>query len=141
MGRVVRAFEAVGKRSGSIRLRLHPPQLGSLRLDITVRGGLMTARVEAETPAARNLLLDNLPALRERLALQDIKVKQFDVALMDRPPGGLPDQSAGHTPSHDRGGNSNTPKVSRESDPGAIPGSDPGAANRPGEGTQLNVVI
>ena len=54
-----------------------------MRLEITVRNGVLTARAETETPAARNLLLDNLPALRERLAQQDIKVQQFDVDLMD----------------------------------------------------------
>ncbi len=53
----------------------------------------MTARVEADTPSARNLLLDNLPALRERLAAHDIKVQRFDVDLMDRSGGGLAQQS------------------------------------------------
>ena len=38
----------------------------------------MTARAETETTAAKNLLLDNLPALRERLAQQDIKIQQFE---------------------------------------------------------------
>jgi len=92
--RVARAFRAIGQRSGSLRLRLSPPQLGSLRLEITVRDGAMTARVEAETPTARNLLLDNLPA-----------------------------------------------QPSGDADRDAQPESGPGAANRPGEGTQLNVVI
>ncbi len=41
----------------------------------------MSARLEAETPTARSLLLDNLPALRERLAGQNIKVERFDVDL------------------------------------------------------------
>ena len=95
--RVSRAFEAVGDRGGSIRLRLHPPELGSLRLELTVRNGVMNARVEAETPAARNLLLDHLPALRDRLAEQQIKVERFDVDLMDHSAGGAwqqpPDQS------------------------------------------------
>ncbi len=139
--RVARAFRAIGQRSGSLRLRLSPPQLGSLRLEITVRDGSMTARVEAETQTARNLLLDNLPALRDRLAQQDIRVKQFDVDLMDRSPGGLPDQTANHTQSDHRGGGSSAPQPSGDGDPDANAVSDPGAANRPGEGTQLNVVI
>lgn len=140
--RVARAFRAVGERSGSVRLRLSPPQLGSLRLEITVRDGSMTARVEAETPTARNLLLDNLPALRDRLAQQDVKVKQFDVDLMDRSPGGLPDQTADHTQSHRRGGGGDSAaQPSGDTDRDAQPESGPGAANRPGEGTQLNVVI
>ena len=66
--RVARAFETLGNRGGTLRLRLHPPELGSLQLEISVRNGAMTARLETETSTARNLLLDNLPALRDRLA-------------------------------------------------------------------------
>jgi len=82
--RVVRAFESAAADGGSVRLRLSPPELGALRLEVTLRNGVMHAHVEAETPAARNLLLDNLPALRDRLAEQNIKVEQFDVDLADQ---------------------------------------------------------
>jgi len=60
-------------------MRLHPSELGSLSLEVTVRDGVMTAKMETDTQAAKNILLDNLPALRDRLAQQDIKVQQFDV--------------------------------------------------------------
>ena len=77
-------FQDLDGQGGSVRLRLSPPELGSLHIEINVAKGEMTARVQAETPAARNILLDNLPALRERLAQHDIKVQSFDVDLMDR---------------------------------------------------------
>ncbi len=139
--RVARAFEAIGDRSRSVRLRLSPPELGSLRLEVTVRNGVMNARVEAETATARNLLLDNLGALRERLALQDIKIEQFTVELTDRSPGGPFDEQAGQMQGQDgdsaddlHGPNAET-ETSEQTEPAA------GAVNRPGEGTQLNVVI
>jgi flagellar hook-length control protein FliK len=100
--RVERAFAAVGDRGGSLRLKLSPPELGSLRLEITVRKGTIRARVEAETPEAKNLLLENLSALRDRLAQQDIKIQQFDVDLMDRSPGGTPQQANHQAPSGSR---------------------------------------
>ena len=50
--------------------------------------GRIDRGVEADTPSARNLILDNLPALRDRLAQHDIKVQRFDVDLMDRSGGG-----------------------------------------------------
>jgi flagellar hook-length control protein FliK len=81
--RVARAFHSVGDEGGEVRLRLSPPELGSLRLELSVRDGVMSARLEAETAAARNLLLDNLPVLRERLAEQNVKVEQFDVDVRD----------------------------------------------------------
>jgi flagellar hook-length control protein FliK len=56
--------------------------------------GEMSARLETDTSAARNLLLDNLPALRDRLAQHDIKIQHFDVDVMDRSTGGMSDQSA-----------------------------------------------
>jgi flagellar hook-length control protein FliK len=139
--RVAGALRAASKSSGTVRLRLSPRELGSLRLEIAVRGGAMTARVEAETTTARNLLLDNLPALRDRLAQQDIKVKQFDVALMDRSPGGLPDQTADHTQSDSRSGGGHAPQLGGDGDRDTKPMPGPGTVNRPGEGTRLNVVI
>ena len=92
--RVEQAFQDLDGQGGSVRLRLSPPELGSLHIEINVAKGEMTARVEAETPAARNILLDNLPALRERLAQHDIKVQSFDVDLMDRSGGGMSNQSS-----------------------------------------------
>ncbi|NLS97401.1 MAG: hypothetical protein GXX96_35120 [Planctomycetaceae bacterium] len=93
--RVANAFAAMGQRSGPVRLKLYPPELGSLRMEITVKNGALSARVEAETATAKTLLLDNLPVLRERLAEQGIKVERFDVGFSDQPHGGpseRPDQ-------------------------------------------------
>jgi flagellar hook-length control protein FliK len=81
--RVAKAFQAAGERGGQVRLRLSPPELGALRVEISIERGALTARIEAETPQARAMLLDNLPALRERLAEQEIRVAQFDIELMD----------------------------------------------------------
>lgn len=90
--RVARAFEAANDRGGHVRLRLHPPELGSLRVELTIRNGVMNARVEAESSAAQSLLLENLPALRERLAEHEIKVQRFDVDLFNRGAGGSPQE-------------------------------------------------
>lgn len=80
--RVSQAFQAASDRGGTVRLRLHPPELGSLRLELQMKDGTMTARLEAEQPAARQLLLEHLPALRDRLAQQGLRVDRFDVDLM-----------------------------------------------------------
>jgi flagellar hook-length control protein FliK len=91
VNRVVKALEAAQLRGGEIRLRLHPPELGALRLEVRVEAGAIHARLEAETPLARNLLIENMAALRERLAEQNVRVEQFDVDLMDRQPQGWAD--------------------------------------------------
>lgn len=77
--RVSGALRSAQQRDGQIQLRLSPPELGSLRITIEVKQGVVTATLETETAAARNVLLDNLPALRERLAEQEIRIDKFDV--------------------------------------------------------------
>jgi flagellar hook-length control protein FliK len=91
--RVSRAFQANGNQDGHLKIRLSPPELGALRLEITVRDGTVNAKLEAETPAAQQLLLENLPVLRERLAQQDIKVERFDIELMDQQGGNASPES------------------------------------------------
>lgn len=138
--RVSRAFEAVGQRNGSVRLKLSPPELGSLRLEVIVQQGVLSARLEAETPAARNLLLESLPVLRERLAQQDIRIERFDVDLMDRNPGGSPQQpgtqsDSGRQPPRRAPSDSQTPDAAA---------SRPAESRTPrasGESSHLNVVI
>jgi len=140
--RVARAFEAMGGRQGVVRLRLHPPELGSLRLEIQVRGGMMHARVEAENAAVRNLLLDQLPQLRDRLAQQDIKIQQFDVALSDRSAGETSQQPTHHAPGD--GERSGRDASSSRTEGRAAPEDAPSAIEVPtwpGEGGRLNVLI
>lgn len=86
--RVARAIQHVDGEGGTVRIRLSPPELGSLRIELSVHGGVMAARLEADNPLTRSLLLENLPALRERLAEQQIRVERFDVDLSQRDSGG-----------------------------------------------------
>lgn len=89
IGRVSRAFQTIGEAGGQLRLRLSPAELGSLRLDVTVKEGVLSARIEAETEHARQVLTDNLPQLRERLGEQGIKIERFDIDLMNQSGGEL----------------------------------------------------
>jgi flagellar hook-length control protein FliK len=82
--RVARALYVAEQRGRELTLRLSPPELGSLRLELRVEGGVMTARLEAETQIARTALIENLPALRERLAEQGVRIDRFDVDLMQQ---------------------------------------------------------
>jgi flagellar hook-length control protein FliK len=85
VSRVTRAIEFADQRGGGpVEMRLSPPELGSLQVKIQVKDGVMTAKLEVETPAARNALLDNLPALRDRLEQQQIRIDKFDVEVRDQ---------------------------------------------------------
>ena len=135
--RVERAFAAMGNRDGSVRLKLSPPELGVLKLEIGVHQGVMKARVEAETPAAKSLLLENLPGLRDRLAQQNIHIQQFDVDLMDRPPGGMPQQTFGQADADSQQGNRSTPRANNPE----FAAVSTASAQRAGMGGGLNVIV
>jgi flagellar hook-length control protein FliK len=79
VGRVAKAFQTAQERGGSLQIRLSPPELGALRLELTVKDGVMSASLQTENSSARRLLLDHLPTLRDRLAEQNIRVDRFDV--------------------------------------------------------------
>lgn len=93
IGRVAKAFHTANERGGALQIRLSPPELGSLRLELTIHDGVMSAALETETVLARRVLLDHLPALRERLAEQNIRIERFDVDVREQSYRG---QSDGH---------------------------------------------
>lgn len=137
--RVARAFESAADRGGHVRLRLYPPELGSLRLDLTVRNGLLNARLETETESARNMLLESLPALKERLTGHQIQVERFDIEWRGQGQGGLPQRSG----DADRWQPPPPGRGSRLSG-GVAAASGPdvaGAARRLNPGTSFDVVI
>lgn len=137
--RVARAFQSANSANdGSIKLRLSPPELGSVRIEIKVDGGQMNARLDAETPAARDTLLENLPALRDRLQQQDIKVMRFDVGLMGQSPDG-----SSQTPNRDFDQSAPARRVSQPLDTAAVSDvSDTGLSSSSAAGSAgLDVVI
>jgi flagellar hook-length control protein FliK len=135
--RVARAVAAARNQEGPILLRLSPPELGSLRLEVKVQGGILSARIEAETPQARNLLLENVATLRERLAEQNIRVDQFDVDLLGRSPHGSSDGAAGEPSSERDQGADAAGGDSRET----AAGQDTAAAQRIAGNGLIDVVV
>ena len=94
VGRVAKAIQTAHQRGGALQLRLSPPELGALRLELTVQDGVMTARLEADSATARQVLLDHLPVLRDRLAEQNIRIERFDVDVRQEGSGSQADARA-----------------------------------------------
>lgn len=138
--RVERAFAAMGDRGGMVRLKLSPPELGSVRMEISVNKGVMNARIEAETKEAKNMLLENLPALRDRLAQHNIKIQKFDVDLRDPSSGGMSQQTANQaeTGSQDGGYRAARPRIPEKTAASAPAAETARLADHSG---QLNVII
>lgn len=136
--RVVRAFSAAQERDGEVHLRLSPPELGSLQLDIRVDNGALTARMQTETDAARTAIIDNLPALRERLAEQGVRIERFDVDLMQRQAGGMPDQQGGRQPETAEP----TPRFVQPARPLGVAAASPSVVSTvSGTASGLNVIV
>ena len=138
--RVARAFEAIGARAGTVRLRLSPPELGTLRIEIAVRDGALSARLQAENHIARNLLLDNLPALRERLAQQDIRIERFQVDVFDQSQTSNWQQPAGQS-DWQQPGRYRAPLVDAPASSGGTPSGLPTTPRRLLPESQLDVLI
>lgn len=80
MDRVERAFHAAEQGDGAIRMRLAPAELGSMQLTLERdESGEWIARIETETAEAKQALLENASALKERLAEQDFRLARFEV--------------------------------------------------------------
>ena len=82
--RVARGFERIGEQGGNIRLRLHPPELGSLAMTVRVEGKTLSAEIVTETVQARQALVDNLPQLKQQLSESGLTIEKFDVRVMDQ---------------------------------------------------------
>lgn len=93
VSRVARAVQTAHERGGPLHLRLSPPELGAMRMELSVNQGTLTATIETDNQIAKQVLLDNLPALRDRLAEQNIKVERFDVDVRRDSTGGQHQQS------------------------------------------------
>lgn len=64
---------------GTLRLRLDPPELGRVKLEVTVEQQHVRAQAVVESGQVRQVLMDHLPDLKQQLAQQGMQLDQFDV--------------------------------------------------------------
>lgn len=79
--RVSKAFQHLGPDGGTVRLRLAPAELGSVRVEMRIHQRKMQARVVAETEAASTALREHLPELRQRLESQGLQIERLEVEI------------------------------------------------------------
>lgn len=77
--RAVLRHDAEGGRS--LVLRLTPPELGTVRVEIVERAGTLSARISSDDQGVRNALERALPLMRQELRGSDAPVR--DVSLAD----------------------------------------------------------
>ncbi len=69
---------------GRMVLRLHPAELGSLRIELMVEGDRVRANLHAQTQQVQEVLERNLGQLRNALAEQGLKIDHFQVSTDTR---------------------------------------------------------
>ena len=80
--RALAGIEQLQDGSSPVRIRLHPPELGSLQVTVKVVNSQVIAAVEVEHTAAKQVLLDNLPKLQASLKEQGITIADFRVEVV-----------------------------------------------------------
>jgi len=79
------AARVVAASSGGNRfqltMRLEPPELGALRLQLQMQGAVLNLRVEAETGQVARLIESRLAHLRETLAAHGIQIERTDIVV------------------------------------------------------------
>ncbi len=67
--------------TGTINLKLHPQELGELRMEIKVEQDNIKAHIIAQTPQAQEMIDRHLPRLREALEQQGMNLAQVEVTV------------------------------------------------------------
>jgi flagellar hook-length control protein FliK len=141
ISRVAKAIETAQERGGPLNLRLSPPELGSMRIQLDVKQGVLTAKVETDTAAARQALLDNLPTLRARLAEHNVRIDRFDVDVRRDGTGDQATPGRQHQQYQQQYNQTSVPRVASAAPPAGedVP-ADPAPLDRIITNTTINLV-
>ncbi len=78
--RILRGLSAtLNQRGGVLTMRLEPPELGQLRIQMTITQGVVSAEFQAATPQAQALLERSLAVLRAALQGHGLTVERLTV--------------------------------------------------------------
>ena len=83
INQILEARQGVGNDFGRIRILLNPPNLGSVDLDIVVRGERVEVVMTAENATVQQALQSRGDDIRIALQRQDLKIEGFQVLLQD----------------------------------------------------------
>jgi flagellar hook-length control protein FliK len=85
--RIVRVIHSrVTEQRSHTVMRLAPPELGSLRLQMDLRGVALTLRIDTATEMAHRLLSEDLDKLRHGLEASGIQLERVEVRPPAQPP-------------------------------------------------------
>lgn len=102
--RIARGLQnAVQQKGGAVTLRLTPPQMGTVRIQLQIHNGTVNAQFHAETESTRTLLNQQMSHLRTALEQQGLSVERLGVQTMQNTSG----SNLQHESQSDRDGQAN----------------------------------
>lgn len=66
--------------NGQVTIRLHPADLGELKISVRMDDQRLRVEIVAENKTVKDALMENLGSLKDALARQNVEMKQFDVS-------------------------------------------------------------
>jgi len=83
--RIARGLQnAVQQKGGAVTLRLTPPEMGTVRIQLQIHNGTVNAQFHAETESTRSLLNQQISQLRTSLEHQGLSVDRLSVQTMQQ---------------------------------------------------------
>jgi flagellar hook-length control protein FliK len=70
-----------------VRLRLEPPELGTVLIEVRLAGSTVSARLEADRADTAAALAEGLPLLRHALATDGVRIERFEITAREAPAG------------------------------------------------------
>ena len=64
---------------GSITLKLHPEELGELKINMRMEDQHLKVEITTQNQSVKDALMQNLDILKETLSRQNISMERFDV--------------------------------------------------------------
>jgi flagellar hook-length control protein FliK len=85
VARIARGLQnALSQQGGSVTLRLTPPEMGTVRIQLQIQGATVNAQFHAESDAARTMLTNQISQLRHALEAQGLTVDRLNVQSMNQ---------------------------------------------------------
>ncbi|MAG35621.1 MAG: hypothetical protein CL878_05170, partial [Dehalococcoidia bacterium] len=97
-----------------LTLRLNPPHLGALRVQLTHQAGQVSVAMVAASTEARRMLDAAMPLLRTSLQEQGIQVSRIDVTVRESSPDSSSSQSGGSERGQGQGDSSSSGSSARQ---------------------------
>jgi len=94
--RVLHTVQQAYRSGERLRIQLHPPELGSVQVEIISARGMVHARLEVHTASAHRALSEQLATLRDALVQTGAPIDRIEVNLVPSRPDGFEGQPQPH---------------------------------------------